>query len=136
MRVNCSLLCNGANTTGDGLLNIVGGGITILTTTDFPFALVNLVLALSLTASTDELFTGDHTLTFSFLKRPNAQQASHGTVEFSAATPPEPSQPIATAPLVIPLNQVVIPEPGEYDIPIDLDNTRLADLFLNARQGE
>lgn len=132
MRVDCSLLCNGANVTADGLLNLVGGGITQVTAPVFPIPLVNLFLALSFTADGPEL-QGDHTLIFAFAKRPDGQEASRGTVGFSADAPPEPGQ--ATAPLVLPLAGVVLPESGEYDIPIDLDGERIADLFLHARQG-
>jgi hypothetical protein len=130
VRVNCSLLCQGANITADGLLNLVGGGITQVTATAFPISLVNIFLALSFTADGHDL-RGDHTLIFTFSKRPNAQQASQGRATFSAETPPEPG--LATAPLVLPLAGVVLPDSGEYDIPIDLDGDRIADLFLRAK---
>jgi hypothetical protein len=112
-------------------LNLVGGGITQVTASAFPIPLVNLVLALSLQADSSE-FEGDHALVFSFVKRSDGQVASRGEASFTALAPASPG--LATAPLVLPLAGVVIPEGGEYDIPIDLDGERIADLFLRASQ--
>jgi hypothetical protein len=122
----------GANATSDGLLNVLGGGVTRLGTPTFPIPLFNLYFALSLLSYT-ETFQGSHTLIVSFTDADN-KEVSRATANFSAIAPPE--RALITASLVLPLSGVVLPAAGPYDIPVDLDGRRIADLFLFARQQD
>jgi hypothetical protein len=128
VRANCSLLCNSAETRDDGLLNILGGGITSVTPESFPVMLSGLKLALNVSGLVDELI-GEHQIEVVFKR--GAELVSRVHVEFTARDPAGTGE--ATFSLVIPLDGVALPQPDDYDVNVEFDSSPLAEISLYAR---
>ena len=123
MRVNCALLCD-AVTTREGLLHILGGGITRLGRPAFP-APLGVALAVRLELDLDEAHH-PHILK-AILFAEETQQVGMAELEFGILPSAlnKSGEPLAAA-LALPLHPVALPRPGRYAFNIHVDDFQYA----------
>jgi hypothetical protein len=121
-----SLLCDAA-TVRDGLLHVLGAGITRITRPAFP-AKMGVELALLLTFENAAAAEGDHRLVVRV--EGAGQEVGRVEIAFGARSaeeiPEQDRNRQALAPLVVPLREVALPEPGDYTIVVALDEKPLS----------
>ncbi|HUR77920.1 MAG TPA: hypothetical protein VMZ22_08225 [Acidimicrobiales bacterium] len=132
-RVASALLCDAA-TVREGLLHILGGGITRLHRSEFPAPMqVTLVAQVVLTPS-EIAFEHDVSATIQTEDGEVVVQAN-GHLEAGEPNPLlEPGESVIL-PLVINLTTVVVPVPGGYSIEIAVDDVHQASLTFRAVQA-
>jgi hypothetical protein len=118
MRIDCALLCDSV-TIREGLLHILGGGITRANRDNFP-APLNLALALRIMVHPTE---ADHTheLKVLLLAQDGVRVAELG-IEFGISDPAvlEPTEE-ASLPLALSLHTVLLPHEGPYSFELLID---------------
>jgi hypothetical protein len=117
MKLTVATLCDAA-TVRDGLLHILGAGVSQTTMAELP-AVASLTLAAIIQADITEL-RAEHRLSFT-CKRPS------GNVDFLAVLtlPPQPpgEMPVPVLiPVALPLNRYVIDVPGRYEVMLTIDD--------------
>ena len=115
MRVDCALLCD-AVTVRDGLLHVLGGGVTQIMRPAYP-APLGVALALRIMIHPTET-AAQHRCQVLLQNSDGAQLANADVtfaVEGAGDTVPGEEHSLA---LPLPLQNVGIPEPGEYSIEI------------------
>lgn len=129
-RVASALLCDAA-TVREGLLHILGGGITRLHRAEFPAPMqVTLVAQVVLTPS-EITFTHDVSAVIQTEDGEVVVQAN-GHLEAGEPNPLlEPGESVIL-PLVINLSNVVVPRPGGYSIEISVDDVHQTSLTFRA----
>jgi hypothetical protein len=121
MRIDCALLCDSV-TIREGLLHILGGGVTRANRDNFP-APLNLALALRIMVLPTE---ADHThqLTVNLLTEDGGKIAEIG-IEFGINDPSalEPTEE-ASLPLALTLHTLPLPREGPYKFELTIDGVR------------
>ena len=115
-----AMLCDAA-TVREGLLNVLGAGITRLHREQFPAAM-GTQLALLLHSTAKEMGK-NHKLVIT-VTHENKEKIAEFAVDFSVAanTGSKPEETI-TVPLVATFAQQVLPSPGTYNIELNIDGT-------------
>jgi hypothetical protein len=118
MRIDCALLCDSV-TIREGLLHILGGGITRANREDFP-APLNLALALRIMVHPTEA-EHTHELTVLLLAEDGQRVAELG-IRFGINDPAvlEPAEE-ASLPLALSLHTVGLPHEGPYSFELLID---------------
>ena len=119
MRIDCALLCDAA-TVREGLLHVLGGGITRAGRSVFPGPL-GLTLALRILVHPTE--AGHMHKLVVLLQGEDGQEAARVDIEFGVADPGtlEPGEQ-ASLPLSLPMPpQVALPAPGRYSFELLID---------------
>jgi len=134
MQVNTALLCDAATVKGDGLLNILGGGVTVTRRDSFPSPL-GLHLAMRIIARPAEL-SHAHKIEV-LLQDEDGHQVTKVNIGVGESPPPpdveippgeEISLPIAwTFP-----GRPMLPHPGRYSLEILIDGSHQASVPFNA----
>jgi hypothetical protein len=119
LRFTCALLCDAA-TVREGLLHILGGGVSRSERPSFPTPL-GLTLALELAGPQEEV-TGQHEVNARLVKVPSGDGVGHLKVTYEAAplqgVDPEEDGSLSLAlPLLFDVS-----EPGMYRVDIDVDD--------------
>lgn len=113
-----AMLCDAA-TVREGLLNVLGAGITRLHREQFPAAM-GTQLALLLHSTAKEMGKS-HKLTIT-VTHENKEKIAEFAVDFSvAANAGHNAHEIITVPLVATFQQQVLPQAGTYDIALTID---------------
>jgi hypothetical protein len=130
VRVDVALLCDAANVR-DGLLYILGGGISRITRPTWP-APLGVDLALRICAHPSESGT-THTLNV-FVQGVDGQRHAELNMRFTpqAAVGLLPGQEIQL-PLPLDLRQIALPAAGEYSVEVLIDGTHQASLPVLAQ---
>ncbi len=113
------MLCDYA-TVREGLLHVLGGGINRLWREEYP-APLGVTLALLFEVHPTEMNT-DHTLGVIMINE-DGQEIGNVTADFAIASDPDKGRPGENLilPLVVPLQQVVLPNHGAYSVEILID---------------
>jgi len=121
MRIDCALLCDSV-TIREGLLHILGGGITRANREKFP-APLNLALALRIMVHPTEA-DRTHDLSVLLLDQDGERIAEFG-IRFGINEPSvlEPSEE-ASLPLALSLHSVPLPHEGPYSFELLIDGIR------------
>lgn len=124
-----AMLCDAA-TVREGLLNVLGGGITRVWRDQFP-APMGTFLALLLHASAKEMGK-KHKLTIR-MTDPKKEKVAEVSLEFQVA-PNNNNMPdeIVTVPLVASFQQQPLPSAGAYKIELDIDGKLVKTLHFAA----
>ncbi|MBT9585777.1 hypothetical protein IV102_20720 [bacterium] len=113
-----AMLCDAA-TVREGLLNVLGAGITRLHREQFPAAM-GTQLALLLHSTAKEMGKS-HKLVIT-VTHENKEKIAEFAVDFSvAANPGHQANEVITVPLVATFQQQVLPLAGAYDIELKID---------------
>jgi len=130
VKVDVALLCD-AVSVRDGLLYVLGGGITRITRPSWP-APLGVDLALRISAHRSEDGT-THTMNI-FVQDVDGRRHAELTVHFTpqGAAGLLPGEEIQL-PLPLDLRQIALPGPGEYSIEVLVDGTHQASLPLLAQ---
>jgi hypothetical protein len=127
MELQAALLCEAASTR-DGLLFVLGGGIDHWASPAYPVGL-RLTLGVVVEAS-DRDQGSEHALAVDILDQ-EAERIGGITAafHFERATGPRPTTKLAFA---VPLDTVVIPEHGDYEVRLIIDGDTFAATALRA----
>jgi hypothetical protein len=116
MRIDCLLLCDAA-TVRDGLLFLLGGGITQISRPEYPAALsADLALALALTG---EEAVREHLLEARLRHVSSDEEIGRVELSFQANAPAGPDRPTSVC-FALPLRPVSLPLPGEYELTVTI----------------
>ncbi len=135
MRVDCALLCDAA-TVREGLLHILGGGVTRAPRPAFP-APMGVALALRIVVHPTET-DSPHQGRILVQAEDGATLAQ---IEFMFTTDPshlsvlEPGEEISL-PVVVPLHMVGIPKPGGYGVEVLIDKIHQSSIPFRVTQQE
>lgn len=131
-RVAAALLCDAA-TVREGLLHILGGGITRLHRSEFPAPMqVTLVAQVVLTPT--EIQFGHDVVAMIQTEDGDLVVQANGHLEAGEPNPLlEPGESVIL-PLVINLGNAVVPVPGGYSIEISVDEVHQTSLTFRAVQ--
>jgi uncharacterized protein DUF6941 len=120
VKIDAVLLCDAA-TVREGLLHILGGGITRIGRPSFPTGLgVSLAIKLSLDDSGD---LGDHSVTVDVVQEERGERVGGAKIDMGLSEDqPRPTGEPLSAALVLPFaGQVVVPKPGRYRFDVAVD---------------
>jgi hypothetical protein len=130
MKVAAAFLCDAA-TVREGLLHVLGGGVTRLWIDEFP-APMNVAVALLLELDRSELGR-PHQLDMTVMDEDGGTIASvQGGFQF----PPNPSLAFgenALIPFTVPLHLAAVPKLGQYSISVQIDNVLHSRLMFAVR---
>ncbi len=122
MRLNGAVLCDAASVR-EGLLHVLGGGVTLLTRDAFPSRMgVTLAILVDMEVADDAA----HTLTVKIRPQGDQQTIAEVRGEFGvgpdsgAEALDDPLSPMI--PLVVPLVDLPLPKPGRYELGVSLDD--------------
>lgn len=127
MRLTCALLCDAA-TVRDGLLHILGGGVSVIGRPAIP-APMGVTVALMVEQHRTEL-DREHDLQVLVLSADGAELA-RADLKWRAELPPPGV--VASGypfPVVVPLQGVVLPQAGTYSVEIVIDDVHQVTLPL------
>lgn len=115
MKVDTALLCD-AVSIREGLLHILGGGITRIWAEQFPTQ-VNATLALRVLIGPEEAAAPQ--VINLLVQGPDGEELGSFNLDFGVAAP-EGASPLSDVPvpLAIPMQQVQLPKPGQYSIEV------------------
>ncbi|WP_037576835.1 DUF6941 family protein [Phaeacidiphilus oryzae] len=130
MKLTVYTLCDRA-TVREGLLHVLGGGITSAQLTT-PGAL-DLDLALLFLPDSREDMTAQHEATVTMRQVTANADLAKVQVAWQAANIPD-VDPLPALPLSVPLRQVRIDAPGDFEITIAVDGKQAAQLKLGLRE--
>jgi hypothetical protein len=134
MRIDCALLCDAA-TVREGLLHVLGGGVTRVTRQEFP-ARLGLTLALRILVHPTEA-NRQHNLEV-LLQGADGEPVVQVQAEFGLNDPGD-LQPGEEASLPIPLTlppEVRLPSPGTYSFELLIDGIHQQSVPFVAQQGD
>jgi len=132
VKILVSVLCDKA-TVREGLLHILGGGVTLLGRPQLP-ARLSVDLALMLQLENASEFEQPHTVNV-LLRDSNDELILAGELFFDAPLPDEMPDPLPGLPLVIPLQDVPARNYGAHTIAIMMDGQPLTDIrFMVEKQ--
>ena len=132
-RVASALLCDAA-TVREGLLHILGGGITRLHRAEFPAPMQVTLVAQVVLTPTEIQFAHDVAALIQTEDGDIVVQAN-GHLDAGDPTPMlEPGESVIL-PLVINLHGVVVPRPGGYSIEVSVDDVHQTSLTFRAVQA-
>ena len=114
-----AMLCDYA-TVREGILHILGGGINRLWREEYP-APLGVTLGLLFEVHPTEM-DSEHTLEVVMIDA-DGKEIGNVSADFAIAPDPDSSRPGETLilPLVVPLQQVVLPAPGAYSVEVLID---------------
>jgi hypothetical protein len=123
MRVNCALLCD-AVTIREGLLHILGGGVTSVSQPEYPSGL-QIMVALRISLSPDEVVK-PHSFTLSLKDKTGETLIASGQIK-AAESAEKTIDPDLGGSLALPfsLSEVQIPRPGTYSIVVSFGTDRI-----------
>jgi hypothetical protein len=117
MRISTALLCDAA-TVREGLLHVLGGGVTRLGRGEFPAAM-DVDLALMVQQHPTE-FNGAHTLRV-ILQDTDGRAHAEAEMAWGPLQVLDSMHTDAWQPVVVPLRSVVLPGPGDYSVEVLID---------------
>ncbi|MDH3225766.1 MAG: hypothetical protein OEM67_01585 [Thermoleophilia bacterium] len=129
MKVDTALLCD-AVSIREGLLHILGGGITRIWVEQFPAA-INATLALRVLIGSDEAESpqGINLL----VQGPDGEELGSFNLDFGVNAPEgADAAGEVPIPLAIPMQQVQLPAPGSYSIEVKVGDTIARSVRLEA----
>jgi hypothetical protein len=128
VNVNLAVLCDAANVSREGKLNILGEFDSIHVAT-FPLIYPTMVLVVRLEAHPTE--AGEHSLKLHLVDEDGGDCVPPLQGGFATGDPPFPGVPIRTAPLILQMHGVRFDKPGHYAFELLVDNHHLRSLPLH-----
>ncbi|MDQ1679667.1 MAG: hypothetical protein QOI42_526 [Frankiaceae bacterium] len=117
MRISTALLCDAA-TVREGLLHVLGGGVTRLGRGEFPAAM-DVDLALMVQQHPTE-FNGAHALRV-ILQDTDGRELAEAEMAWGPLQVLDAMHTDAWQPVVVPLRSVLLPGPGDYSVEVLID---------------
>jgi hypothetical protein len=132
VQVNLAVLCDAANVSREGKLNILGEFDSIHASS-FPLTYPTMVLVLRMEAHPTE--SGDHRLKLRLLDADGQDVVPSLEGEFSTGFPPFAGVPVRTAPIILQMHGVRFDQPGHYSFELLVDGHHLRSLPLHFVAG-
>ena len=132
MQVNLLVLCDAANVSREGKLNILGEFDSIHASA-FPLTYPTMVLVLRMEAHPTE--SGDHRLKLRLLDADGQDVVPPLEGEFSTGFPPFAGVPVRTAPIILQMHGVRFARPGHCSFELLVDGHHLRSLPLHIVAG-
>jgi len=117
VRFNCVLLCE-AVTARDGLINVLGGGVTHYTRPDFP-APIALWLAVGLALEKQSEIPGEHRLRIRIKRADDGRQIFQHEVPFTVQVEGDVDEGLVMFGIPI---EGELPAPGKYRLEVEADD--------------
>lgn len=133
MRVNLAVLCDAANVSRDGKLNILGEFDSIHAA-PFPLTYPTMVLVVRFEAHMTE--AGDHKLKLHLLDADGADVVPPLEGAFATETADKPGKLARTSPLILQMHGVRFEAPGPYSFELLVDGHHLRTIDLLLVNGE
>jgi hypothetical protein len=127
MHVNLAVLCDAANVSREGKLNILGEFDSIHASS-FPLTYPTMVLVVRMEAHPTEV--GDHRLKLQLLNADGRDVVPPLEGEFTTGQGPFLGVPVRTAPIILQMHGVRFEEPGYYSFELLVDGHHLRSLPL------
>ena len=131
--VNLAVLCDAANVSREGKLNILGEFDSIHASS-FPLTYPTMVLVVRLEAHPTE--EGDHALKLQLIDADGGDVVPPLVGEFTTGRPPFPGVPVRTAPIILQMHGVRFEQPGHYSFELLVDGHHLRSLALHFVAGD
>lgn len=135
MRIDCALLCDAA-TVREGLLHVLGGGVTRLTRPTYP-APLGVAIAARILVHPTEAEDNHHGRIV--VQAEDGEQLAEVTFDFRSERPPGgllASGEEMSLPVVVPLQNVGVPAAGGYSVEILIDRIHQASLPFRVVGGQ
>src|SRR4051794_40062616 len=132
VQVNLLVLCDAANVSREGKLNILGEFDSIHASS-FPLTYPTMVLVVRLEAHPTE--AGDHRMKLQLVDEDGGDVVPPLQGEFPTGDPPFLGVAIRTAPLILQMHGVRFEHPGHYSFELLVDNHHLRSLPLHVIAG-
>ena len=132
MQVNLLALCDAANVSREGKLNMLGEFDSIHASS-FPLTYPTMVLVVRLEAHPTE--AGDHQMKLQLQDEDGHDVVPSLQGEFPTGDPPFAGVPVRTAPLILQMHGVRFERPGHYSFELLVDNHHLRSLPLHVIAG-
>ena len=132
MHVNLAVLCDAANVSREGKLNILGEFDSIHASS-FPLTYPTMVLVVRMEAHPTEV--GDHRLKLQLIDADGQDVVPPLEGEFTTGRPPFPGVPVRTAPIILQMHGVRFDHPGHYSFELLVDGHHLRSLPLHFLAG-
>ena len=132
MHVNLAVLCDAANVSREGKLNILGEFDSIHASS-FPLVYPTMVLVVRLEAHPTE--RGEHRLKLQLIDADGGDVVPPLEGEFTTGSPPFPGVPVRTAPIILQMHGVRFDRPGHYAFELLVDGHHLRSLPLHFLAG-
>jgi hypothetical protein len=132
MQVNLAVLCDAANVSSEGKLNILGEFDSIQAAS-FPLVYPTMVLVVRLEAHPTEI--GEHRLKLQLIDADGADVVPPLEGEFETGAAPFPGVPVRTAPIILQMHGVRFEAPGHYSFELLVDGHHLRSLPLHSLAG-
>lgn len=131
MRISTALLCDAA-TVREGLLHILGGGVSVMGRGEYPAPML-VQLAILIHQHPTELGRA-HVLDV-IVQQADGGRVAEASVEW--LTPPEAARTLGelAQPVVLPLQDVGLPAAGSYSVELLIDGHHQASLAFEAQEG-
>lgn len=131
MRLGLAVLCDYA-AVREGLLHLMGGGVSILVRPDLP-ASMHVHLALLFRAESAGDLTSPHQLRVSVVAEDNDEQVAEAGASWNALVDLDPAADLLPdVPLALDMRPVGLPRHGFYSVRVELDGQQLESLRLLA----
>jgi hypothetical protein len=133
LRLDCALHCDAA-TVREGLLNVLGAGITRVGRLGFP-APLGTALALRLVLDAEEI-AATHTVEVRFVQEEGHRQLFAMTAEFQVDVrdPPPTAEEDVAAAIALPLGDVILPSEGLYSFEVSFAGELVGSVRFRAHQ--
>ncbi|MER7859993.1 hypothetical protein ABTX61_12875 [Amycolatopsis japonica] len=125
MKAQIAVLCDKA-TVREGLLHILGGGVSLLGRPQLP-AKLDVDLALLLQPETVEELNGTHQVSLS-LATEGGEQLMRGVIGFEVGTPDEIPDPLPGLPLAVPLRDIPLKSYGVHVLSALVDDKPVVEI--------
>jgi hypothetical protein len=132
VHVNLAVLCDAANVSREGKLNILGEFDSIHASS-FPLTYPTMVLVVRMEAHPTE--QGDHRLKLQLIDADGQDVVPPLEGEFTTGRPPFPGVPARTAPIILQMHGVRFDHPGHYSFELLVDGHHLRSLPLHFVAG-
>jgi hypothetical protein len=132
MQVNLAVLCDAANVSREGKLNILGEFDSIHASS-FPLTYPTMVLVVRMEAHPTEV--GEHQLKLQLLDADGQDVVPPLLGEFTTGEPPFPGVPVRTAPIILQMHGVRFARPGHCAFELLVDGHHLRSLPLHIVAG-
>jgi hypothetical protein len=130
-----SLILADYATIREGVLNVLGGGINKLQKSFFPAPMSATVALMVKPESTDDV-RGEHTIEVSITRAAANELIAEVQLKWPGAPPAEDLPvPLPSIPIVVPTDDISLPDAGLYSLFVKLDGVEAGRLEFVARQA-
>lgn len=131
MRISTALLCDAA-TVREGLLHILGGGVSVMGRADFP---APMLVQLAILIHQDPTELGQEHVLDVVVQNIDGVRVAEASVQWLTSSAAVPGFRELAQPLVLPLQDIGLPEPGAYSVELLINGHHEASIGFEVVSG-